>query len=116
MKKRLPLFLLSSIFLFFASSAFATEHVVSQKNKKFSVDTLKVKFGDTIKFVNNEEDITHNVYSESTGYKFDLRTQDPGKFSIVEIDKVAKNRKSGVMNVECAIHPNMKLKVEIVGD
>jgi plastocyanin len=47
-----------------AGSAHAAEHVVTQKNKAFSVKKLAVKVGDTIKFV-NEDSFAHNVFSLS---------------------------------------------------
>jgi len=91
-------------------TAFATEHVVTQKDKKFSVAKLSnVKMGDTIVFKNAETDITHNIYSITPGNEFDLQTQKPGEVTKLDTSK----QKAGKMMVECAIHPTMKLEVDI---
>ena len=95
----------------FAATAFAvastsTNHLVDQKDKAFSQETIKVKLGDTIEFKNSDS-VVHNVFSNTTGLEFDLRTQQPGKSSTVTFDK------PGTCEVRCAIHPKMKLTVEV---
>ncbi len=87
--------------------AFAGSHVVTQKDKKFSVVALKIKKGDTISFKNDEKDITHNVYSLGPKNEFELKTQPPGQASDVTF------KDAGTTDVECAIHPTMKLKVTV---
>jgi len=82
-------------------------HVISQKDKKFNIDKIKVKAGDKIQFKNDEKDMTHNVFSLSPNNTFDIQVQEPGGSSTVEF------KTKGVTEVECAIHPNMKLKVEV---
>ncbi len=103
------LFIIPSLLL--ANSALSKEYVVTQKDKNFSTENLKVKIGDTIKFKNEEKNIAHNVYSLSKGNNLDLKIQEPGKSSEIVID--AKHHKKGIMDLQCAIHPNMKLRVEI---
>ena len=66
--------------------------------------------GDVIKF-KNEDEITHNVYSITSGNEFEIKVQKPGETGTVEINP--KNHRKGKMEVECAIHPNMKLLVNI---
>lgn len=87
--------------------ALAGEHVVVQKDKKFSTTALKVKSGDTVVFKNDEKDLTHNVYSLGPKNAFDIQVQEPGKSSSVTF------KEKGTTEVECAIHPNMKLKVDV---
>jgi plastocyanin len=80
--------------------------VIEQSGKKFSQTEVTVKKGDTVTFV-NKDPITHNVYSQSTGNAFDVKTQKAGESSDVKFDTV------GDANVQCAIHPSMKLKLHV---
>ena len=52
-------------------------------------------------------DITHNVYSLGPRNAFELKTQAPKESSSVEF------KEEGETEVECAIHPGMKLKVKV---
>ncbi len=120
--KFLTSIVLLSLPLCIAQTAFCTEHVIIQKNKIFSLEkqgktepvtNLTVKMGDTIKFVNSEAVDTkmkHNVYSITPGNSFELVQQNPKESSTISMDN---SHKPGEMNVECAIHPSMKLHVKI---
>ena len=79
---------------------------VFQEGKKFSEAEVSVKKGDTVTFT-NKDPITHNVYSKTSGMAFDLRTQKSGESSEVKFDN------AGVAEVQCAIHPQMKMKVNV---
>jgi plastocyanin len=81
-------------------------HVVGQKNKKFSESEITVRVGDTVVFV-NDDDIVHNVYSRSECCKFNVKAQAPGTSSAIKFDK------PGTVEVRCAIHPKMKLKIHV---
>lgn len=94
-----------------SSTTWANDITVTQKDKAFNTKKIKAKIGDKILFKNDEKDITHNVFSLSTGNEFELKTQRPGETSIVEL--TGDKHKPGVMEVECAIHPDMKLTIEI---
>ena len=85
----------------------AGDKTVGQSNKKFDPDTLMVKKGQTVTFENHDP-FSHNVYSTTPGLAFDLRTQSPGKSSDVTFDK------SGEVQVQCAIHPTMKMTIKVV--
>jgi len=87
-----------------ASGEGAGDFTVIQLNKKFDQDTLTIKKGQTVTFV-NKDPFTHNVYSETPGVSFDLKTQPPGKSSDVTFST------TGEATVECAIHPSMKMKI-----
>jgi plastocyanin len=89
-----------------ASVAVAEDVVVSQKDKAFSEKKISVKVGDTISFV-NDDDITHNVYSRSKGHKFDIGAQRPGTSVSHQFSAPGK------VKVRCAIHPRMKLTVNV---
>lgn len=88
--------------------AYATnEHTVSQKGKAFTVKKLKIKVGDAIKFV-NDDSFSHNVFSLSSTKSFDLGTYPQGGARSVTFDK------AGTVEIECAIHPDMTMTVEVV--
>ena len=94
-----------------AVPAVAKEIEVSQKNKTFqvqksAVNALRVNVGDTVNF-RNDDPFFHNVYSASPAKSFDLGSYPQGQGRKVTFDK------EGTIEVECAIHPEMKLKVEV---
>lgn len=89
-----------------AVQAQAAEHVVSQKGRAFSVKQLSVKQGDSIKFV-NEDPFAHNVFSLSEVKSFDLGSHGQGTVKSVVMDK------AGTVEVECAVHPDMKMIVDV---
>ena len=84
----------------------AQEHVVAQKNKSFTVKKLTVKVGDSVKFV-NEDSFAHNVFSLSAAKSFDLGSFGNGGSKSVTFDKPGK------VEVECAVHPDMRLDIEV---
>jgi plastocyanin len=89
----------------------AQEFTIGQKNKVFIldgqvIDTLTVKQGDTINFM-NDDPWFHNIYSLSATKTFDLGSYPQGESRSVTFDK------KGVMEIECAIHPEMHLKVSV---
>jgi plastocyanin len=84
----------------------AAEYRVGQKDKAFSVSALTVKSGDSIVFENDDQ-ITHNVYSAAKGSEFNLRAQAPGAKASVTFTSL------GAVEVRCAFHPKMKLVVTV---
>jgi plastocyanin len=89
-----------------ASLALAADHQIIQKDRSFSQTEITIKPGDKIVF-QNSDDVTHNVFSITSGMEFDLRRQAPGASSTVPFDK------EGVAEVRCSIHPKMKLIVTV---
>src|SRR5712691_980731 len=51
--------------------------------------------------------VVHNIFSSSPGNDFNLGSQLPGNSTSVTFDK------SGDVDVMCAIHPLMKMKVKV---
>ena len=84
----------------------AAPRTISQKNKRFSIETLELKVGDTIVF-KNDDAVVHNVYSTSAGHSFNLKTQVPGVASPISFSS------PGTVQVRCAFHPTMKLSVVV---
>jgi len=98
--------LLSCILLFGASHAWAQGATVNQQDKKFSESEVSIKVGQTVTFANKDL-VTHNVYSKTPGLAFDLKTQKAGESSVIKFDN------EGEADVQCAIHPQMKMKVKV---
>ncbi|HEX9627178.1 MAG TPA: plastocyanin/azurin family copper-binding protein [Acidiferrobacterales bacterium] len=97
---------LGSLLFAAALTAAAAEFDVGQKDKQFSVSHLKIKAGDTVNFVNNDP-FFHNVFSLS-----DTKTFDLGSYPQGQSRKLTFNN-PGVVEVECAIHSQMKLIIEV---
>jgi plastocyanin len=84
----------------------AAEHEVFQKNKRFSLSEMTIKVGDTVSFPNSDP-FFHNVFSLSPTRTFDLGSYPAGETRKVTFDN------PGVVEVECAIHPHMKLRIDV---
>lgn len=89
----------------------AEEHVIDQKNKAFvyqggEVEAITLNTGDTIRF-KNEDEFFHNIFSLSDLKTFDLGSFPKGESKSVTFDK------PGVVEVECAIHPEMFMEVTV---
>jgi len=89
-----------------AAPAFGADILVSQSGKAFSVAALKAKVGDTISF-RNEDPFVHNIFSLSDVQSFDLGTFAKGEARQVKLEKPGK------IEVECAVHPEMRLVIEV---
>jgi plastocyanin len=82
------------------------DHLVTQKGRAFSVETITIKKGDVVTFL-NDDTVPHNVMSVSAGNEFNLGSQPPGSSTPVTFSA------AGEFNVICAIHPRMKLTVKV---
>ncbi len=92
--------------LVIAGGTCAAEHVVEQKNKAFSASSITIKVGDSVNF-RNADPFNHNIFSLSDTKSFDLGSYPQGQSKKVDFDK------PGSVEIECAIHPEMKMKVEV---
>ena len=89
----------------------AENYLVEQKDKNFyykgtKIETLKIKLGDSIEFRNMDR-YFHNVFSLSDVKMFDLGSYPKGQ------SKSVKFEKTGKIEIECAIHPQMHMVVEV---
>ena len=98
--------LFGCLLLAVAMNATAAEFEVDQKDKQFSMSHLKIKVGDTVNFVNLDP-FFHNVFSLSDAKTFDLGSYPQGQGRKITFNE------PGVVEVECAIHSQMKLIVEV---
>jgi plastocyanin len=101
-----PLLALAIFLLAFCAAAQADEQTVGQKNKVFTVQKLKIKVGDSVNF-RNDDPYFHNVFSLSPAQSFDLGSYPKGQSRKVTFNK------EGKIDVECAIHPEMKMVIEV---
>lgn len=99
-------FALAAVSLLTALPAFAADHVVTQSAKAFSAKTVQAKVGDSVSF-RNDDAFVHNIFSLSDVQSFDLGTFSKGEVRQVKLEK------AGRVEVECAVHPEMKLVVEV---
>ena len=97
---------LTALVVALALPAFAGDQVVGQSKKAFAVGVLKAKVGDTVTFRNDDE-FAHNVFSLSDVQSFDLGSYKKGEVRSVKLTA------PGTIEVECAIHPEMKMKIEV---
>lgn len=89
-----------------ATTALAGEITVGQKGQKFSEESVSIKVGDTIKFM-NDDNISHNVMSKGPSGNKNAGLQKAGDATMVTYDK------AGEHDVVCGIHPKMKLHVKV---
>lgn len=104
--KILFLYLIAMGAFFLASKSYGETHEVSQLNKDFTIKNMEINVGDSVKFVNNDP-FFHNVFSLSDAALFDLGSYPQGEFKIITFDE------AGEVDIECAIHPNMKMKIVV---
>jgi len=84
----------------------ASDNVVSQKGRAFHPNRMAVKVGESVTFT-NEDPFAHNVFSLSDAKSFDLGSYGRGLGKTILMDK------PGVIEVECAVHPDMKMLIEV---
>ena len=89
-----------------ASAGHAADYFVTQKNNHFNTMALKIKVGDTVHF-KNEDAHYHNVFSLTDGHSFDLGSYGQNQVKKRTFDKAGK------VEIECAIHPAMKLIIDV---
>jgi plastocyanin len=86
--------------------AYAATEVIHQHGRAFSVESISVKKGDALTFL-NDDTVPHNIMSASKGNEFNLGSQAPGTATDVTF------KDAGEVQVICAIHPRMKMMVKV---
>lgn len=97
--------------MIFSTVISAAEITIDQQDKQFAqggklIEKITINKGDKIHF-KNQDPWFHNVFSLSDISTFDLGSYEKGKQKSVTFDK------AGLAEVECAIHPQMFLEVEV---
>lgn len=80
---------------------------MTTRSKTFLPHVLAVPAGSTVSFP-NEDPISHNLFSLTPGYTFDLGLYRKGPGKSHKFDT------PGVVNVYCNVHPNMSAVVHVM--
>jgi plastocyanin len=104
--KRIAPLAVAVVLVAWSAAGAAQEKTVRQKDKKFSTTSLQAKVGETVSF-RNDDPFFHNIFSLSGSQSFDLGSYPPGETRNVTLTK------EGKIDVECAIHPEMKMVIEV---
>ncbi len=91
-----------------ARDANAATSGVSVKSFAFSPATIRIKPGEAVRWINDEDTVPHNVTSETAG-SFASPTMRPGDSYLRTFET------AGAYNYFCSIHPRMR-GVVLVGD
>jgi plastocyanin len=108
-KRRIILAALSLLFLAGAVGvgfALGVQVIVSQKDRAFWPNAVELALGQTLS-IHNDDQFVHDVLVNSETFSFDSGEQGIGQN--VEIKFPA----AGHYRVTCAIHPKMRLEVEV---
>jgi plastocyanin len=89
-----------------STGAFAATQVIHQQGRVFSSESLSVKKGEALTFL-NDDSVPHNIMSASKGNEFNLGSQAPGSSTDVTF------KETGDVAVICAIHPRMKMTIKV---
>jgi len=90
----------------FSVGALAANQMVNQKGRVFSMQNVSIKKGSALTYF-NDVNVPHNIMSSSAGNEFNLGSQPPGNATDVTF------KSAGDVQVICAIHPRMKMMVNV---
>ena len=79
---------------------------ISQRDKIFSPGAIKARKGQSITILNNDTR-THNVRIVDRLWQFNSGAQEPGESVVLKLDV------NGLFEAHCAIHPAMRLQIEV---
>jgi plastocyanin len=104
----IPTTLLTTIVLTLTAAVVvaATVPVISQRGRVFEPREISVPVGAVVR-VDNDDDVLHHVYVESSNFNFDSGEQPPGKQVAIRFTE------RGTFDVQCEIHPKMRLRVRV---
>lgn len=88
------------------ATALGADVQVTMAGEAYSPSTLKAKVGDRLVFDNNDGE-NHAVFIPTVGHGVDLGTQKPGEKRMLTL------RRPGKIDVECVLHEDMKMTVEV---
>ena len=80
--------------------------IVSQRNREFSPDHVRLARGSKLHVV-NDDNVTHHIYVKSPEMTFDSGGQPIGSTVVLTFDE------AGYFKVRCAIHQIMRLDVTV---
>lgn len=80
---------------------------VSQRDQRFHPGALTISRGASVRVVNDDGVVRHHAYIHSPNFRFDSGDQEPGHHSDIRFTA------AGHFVVLCAIHPRMRLVVDV---
>jgi plastocyanin len=83
------------------------QYPVSQKGRNFTPTAVSIARGEAVLIVNDDADLRHHAYIDSDKFRFDSGDQEPGSRTTITFPV------EGSFDVLCAIHPKMKLTVNV---
>lgn len=93
------------------SAAIATlpssDHIISQKGKRFSPADVTLRVGEHITVVNDDDNLVHQAYIDHEAFAFDSGDIEPGDRAVITFPT------EGEFTVLCGIHPKMKLAIHV---
>lgn len=96
--------LLLFLLIWASTNVYSEEYEVNQAQMQFNPQTLKIKKGDTVRFINSDDTI-HSVYSFSESAPFDLGSYKKGETRYMKFEK------AGTVEVKCYIHSQMSMTI-----
>lgn len=99
--------LLAALLFGAAAIGHASEHVVEIREQKFQPDSLRIKTGDTVRWVNQEKRTSHSVLFKGTP-SLESERLFPGEAWSRRFDA------SGTFPYTCGPHPEMLGAIEVV--
>jgi len=85
----------------------AGPYQISQKSRKFQPGQITITRGEALRFINDDGELLHHAYLKSPDFQFDSGDQKPRSHFDVTFPV------AGNFTVLCAIHPKMKLLVNV---
>jgi plastocyanin len=89
-----------------AGYAQAADITVTMAGADYAPASLAARVGDRLVFVNDDV-LDHNVFVPTAGHGVDLGKQPPGNQTELSLGK------AGSFEIECVIHPGMRLAVQV---
>lgn len=89
------------------ASLSGSDHIISQKGKRFGPGDVALLVGEHITVVNDDDNSVHQAYVESETFAFDSGDIEPGGRAVITFPT------KGDFAVLCGIHPKMKLAVHV---
>jgi len=90
-----------------ALSGLDSDHLISQKGKRFGPQDIYLRTGEHITIVNDDGNFVHHAYIEDDELTFDSGDIEPGARAIITFPK------EGDFTVLCGVHPKMRLAVRV---
>jgi plastocyanin len=85
----------------------SARYQVSQRGQAFQPGQLAIKRGETVQIINDDGELLHHAYVDTSRFSFDSGDQEPGSKTDITFPI------SGTFTVLCGIHPKMKLLVRV---